>query len=162
MDWVLAFFGGLLAMVSVVAFLLHLRDRIAKSQGKTEGQVQVRFFATLQFRSAVERAIPGVLVIVFGNFYVYDRSRAHESDWWIGLLFIPAGRVLFLLLARKSWRRYLELRRLAEKGEGDRPQTVAATSSLSIAEEAPSIRRVPSASGRSVSRDARFEGSISQ
>jgi len=43
-----------------------------------------------------------------------------------------------------------------------RPQTVAATSSLSIAEEAPSIRRVSSASGRSVSRDARFEGSISQ
>ena len=31
-----------------------------------------------------------------------------------------------------------------------RSQTVAATSSLSIAEEAPSIRRVPSASGRSV------------
>src|SRR6185503_7071322 len=43
-----------------------------------------------------------------------------------------------------------------------RPQTVAATSSLSIAEEAPSIRRVPSAGGRSISRDARFEGSISQ
>jgi hypothetical protein len=116
---VLAFFGGLLAIVSVVAFLLHLRDRIAKSQGKTEGQVQARFFATLQFRSAVERAIPGVLVIVFGSFYVYDRSRAHESDWWIGLLFIPAGWILVLLLARKSWRRYLELRRLAEKGEGE-------------------------------------------
>src|SRR5207253_137158 len=43
-----------------------------------------------------------------------------------------------------------------------RPPTVAATSSLSIAEEEPSIPRVPSASGRSVSRDARFEGSISQ
>ena len=39
-----------------------------------------------------------------------------------------------------------------------RSQTVAATSSLSIAEEAPSIRRVPSASGPSVSRDARFRG----
>jgi hypothetical protein len=36
------------------------------------------------------------------------------------------------------------------------------TSSLSIAEEEPSIRRVPSACGRSISRDARFEGSISQ
>ena len=43
-----------------------------------------------------------------------------------------------------------------------RPQTVAATSSLSIAEEEPSIPRVPSARGGSISRDARFEGSISQ
>ena len=116
---VLAFFGGLLAIVGFVAFLLHLRDRIAKSQGKTQEQVQSRFLATLQFWSALERCIPGVLVIVFGGFYVYDRSHAHESDWWIGLLFIPAGWILVLLLARKRWRLYLELRRLTEKGESE-------------------------------------------
>jgi hypothetical protein len=116
---VLAFFGGLAAIVGIVAFLLHLRDRIAKSQGRTPEQVQARFFAALQFRSTIERCIPGLIVIAFGSFYVYDRSREHESDWWIGLLFIPAGWVLVLLLARKSWRRYLELRRLAEKGEAE-------------------------------------------
>jgi transposase len=49
-----------------------------------------------------------------------------------------------------------------KKGSVLRPQTVAATNRLSITEEEPSIRRVSSASGRSNSRDARFEGSISQ
>ena len=49
-----------------------------------------------------------------------------------------------------------------KKGVSFDPPTVAATSRLSIAEEEPSIPRVPSANGRSVSRDARFEGSISQ
>lgn len=116
---VLVFFGGLVAVVGLAALLLHLRDRTAKSHGKTPEQVQARFSAILQFRSTLEGCIPGVLVIVFGIFYVYDRSREHESDWWIGLLFLPVGWVLVPLLARKSWRRYLELQRLAENGKGE-------------------------------------------
>ena len=109
----------LLAAVGLAALALYLRDRIAKVQGKTPQQVQVRFSAILQFRSTLEWCIPGVLVIVFGIFYAIDRSRQHESDWWFGLPFIPAGWILIPLLARRSWHRYLELQRLAEKGESE-------------------------------------------
>jgi hypothetical protein len=59
--------------------------------------------------------------VVFGIFYAIDRGRQHESDWRIGLLFIPVGWVLVPLLARKSWRRYLELQQLAEKGPNECP-----------------------------------------
>jgi len=111
------FSAALVAIVGLAALLLRWRDRIAKSQGKTSEQVRARFAAILQFRSTLERCIPGVLTITFGTFFALDRGRQHESDWWIGLLFIPAGWVLIPLLARKSWRRYLELRRLADKSE---------------------------------------------
>jgi hypothetical protein len=55
--------------------------------------------------------------MVFGAFYAVDRLREHESDWWAGLLFIPVGWGLIPLLARRSWRRYKELRKLATQGE---------------------------------------------
>jgi hypothetical protein len=110
-------FALLLAVVGLAALLLHWRDKVAKSQGKTQEQVRVRFSAILQFRSTLERCIPGLLIIVFGIFYAIDRGRQRQSDWWVGLLFIPAGWVLVSLLARKSWRRYVELQRLAETGE---------------------------------------------
>jgi hypothetical protein len=110
---------GLVVVVGLAALLLSWRDRIAKAQGKTTGQVQARFSAILQFRSTLHRCIPGVLTMVFGVFYVLDRSRQHEPDWWVGLLFIPAGWLLILLLARGSWRRYLELQQIAEKGQTD-------------------------------------------
>jgi hypothetical protein len=108
-------FVGLAAVVGLAMLLLHLRDRVAKSAGKTPRQVQARFSAVLQFRTTLQLCIPGVLTAVFGIFYVLDRSRQHESDWWTGLLFIPAGWLLILLLARKSWRRYLQLQQIAEK-----------------------------------------------
>jgi hypothetical protein len=107
----------LLSAVGLAALVLYLRDRIARAQGKTPQQVNARFLAILQFRSTLQRCIPGVLMIVFGVFYAIDRSRQHESDWWVGLPFIPAGWILIPLLARRSWRRYLELQKLAEKGE---------------------------------------------
>lgn len=110
---------GLVVVVGLAALLLYLRDRIAKAQGKTVAQVQARFSAILQFRATLRRCIPGALTIVFGVFYVLDRSRQHESDWWVGLPFIPAGWLLILLLARESWRRYLELQQIAEKGQAD-------------------------------------------
>ena len=115
--------AGLTAVVGLAALLLYWRDRIAEAHRKTAPQVQARFSAILQFRSTLERCIPGVLMMVFGVFYVLDRSRQHESDWWAGLPFIPAGWGLILLLARRSWRRYLELQRIAEKGQTD-PQAV--------------------------------------
>lgn len=108
---------ALAAIVILASLLLRWRDRIAKAQGKTPEQVQARFAAVLQFRKTLERCIPGVLVIVFGIFYVFDRLREHESDWWTGLLFIPVGWALVPLLARKNWRRYLELQRLADGPE---------------------------------------------
>ena len=118
---------GVVVVVGLAVLLLYLRDRIAKAQGKTVAQVQARFSAILQFRSTLERCIPGVLMIVFGVFYVLDRSRQHESDWWVGLPFIPAGWLLILLLARRSWRRYLELLQIAEKGQTD-PNAVGPSS----------------------------------
>lgn len=117
------FSAALVAVVGLAALLLRWRDRAAKSQGKTSEQVRVRFAAILQFRSTLERCIPGVLIIIFGIFFALDRGRQHEPDWWIGILFIPAGWVLVPLLARKSWRRYLELRRLADKSEYEYPST---------------------------------------
>ena len=69
----------------------------------------------------LELCIPGVLIMVFGSFYAIDRGRQHEGDWWIGLLFIPLGWVLVPLLARKSWRRYQELQKLAGETEDEFP-----------------------------------------
>ncbi len=103
--------------MGLAALFLYLRDRIGRAQGKTPQQIQARFSAILQFRSTLKRCIPGVLIVVFGIFYAIDRGGQHESDWWVGLLFIPAGWALILLLARRSWRRYLELQKLAEEGE---------------------------------------------
>lgn len=116
-------FAGLAAVVGLAALLLYLRDRIAKAQGKTVGQVNARLFAILQFRSTLERCIPGALIIIGGVFWVLDRSRQHESDWWMGLPVIPAGWLLILLLARKSWRRYLQLQQIAEKGQIEPPDS---------------------------------------
>ena len=108
---------GLGAVIGLAVLILYLRDRLANAQGKTVAQVQARFAAILQFRSTLQYCIPGVLTIIFGIFWALDRSRQHESDWWIGLLFIPAGWLMVLLLARRSWRRYLKLQQIAEKGE---------------------------------------------
>jgi len=83
--------GTLTAVIGLAALLSRWRDSIAKSQGKTAEQVRARFGAILQFRSTLQRCIPGVLIIVFGIFYAVDRGRQYESDWWMGLLFIPAG-----------------------------------------------------------------------
>ena len=113
------FSAGLVGAIGLATLLLRWRDRIAKSQGKTPEQVQARFAAILQFRSTLERCIPGVLTIIFGIFFALDRSREHDSDWWMGLFFIPAGWVLVTVLARKRWRRYLELQRLADKSSND-------------------------------------------
>jgi len=111
--------AGLVGAIGLSTLLLGWRDRIAKSKGKTPEQVRARFAATLQFRSTLEWSIPGMLTIIFGIFFSLDRGREHDSDWWIGLLFIPAGWVLVTLLARKHWRRYLELQRLADKSSNN-------------------------------------------
>jgi len=115
------FLAGLIIAVGLAVLLLHWRDRYAKSHGKTIAQVQARFSAIRQFRWTLELCIPGVLIMVFGSFYAIDRGRQHEGDWWIGLLFIPLGWVLVPLLARKSWRRYQELQKLAGETEDEFP-----------------------------------------
>jgi hypothetical protein len=108
---------ALLAVIGLAALVLRWRDSLAKSHGKTPEQVRLRFSAIMQFRSTLQRCIPGVLLVVLGIFFTLDRVRDHDSDWWVGLLFIPFGWVLVILLARKSWRRYLDLQRLADKGQ---------------------------------------------
>ena len=52
---------GLVVAAGLAALLLYGRDRLAKAQGKAVAQIQARFFAILQFRSTLERCIPGVL-----------------------------------------------------------------------------------------------------
>jgi hypothetical protein len=112
-------FGGVLAVISLAVLILWRRDRIARSQGKTPEQVPARFDAIVQFHSAAQRCIPGALILALGIFYAVDRVSQHDSDWWMGLLFIPVGWILIPLLARKSWHRYLELQRIANKGTGE-------------------------------------------
>ena len=112
-------FAWILCAVGIAVLVLRRRDRIAREEGKTKEQVQASFSALLQFSSTLYRAVPGVLIVVFGIFFAIDRGRQHESDWWIGILFIPVGWVLVPLLARNSWRRYLELKRFAEMTPDD-------------------------------------------
>jgi hypothetical protein len=108
---------GLAALAGVfglAALVLHLRDRIARAQGKAPEQMRARLQAILQFRKTLQLCIPGVLIIIFGVFWVIDRASDHESDWWQGLFAIPVGWAMVPLLAKRSWRRYLELQRQAE------------------------------------------------
>jgi hypothetical protein len=111
--------AGLVAVVGLAALALYARDRLAGAHPESVEQGRARVAALLQFRTALQLCIPGVLIIIFGSFYAIDRMREYESDWWFGLLFIPVGWVLVPLLARRSWRRYRELRRLAEKGKDE-------------------------------------------
>ena len=110
---------GFTAVVGLAALGLYARDRLAGSHAESVERARARVAALMQFRTALQLCIPGVLTMVFGAFYAIDRMREHESDWWIGLLVIPVGWVLVPLLARRSWRRYRELRKLAEKGEDE-------------------------------------------
>jgi hypothetical protein len=110
---------GLAAVVALAALALYARDRLVGSHPESAERARARVAALMQFRTALQLCIPGVLIMVFGAFYVIDRMREHESDWWSGLLFIPVGWMLVPLLARRSWRRYRELRKSAEKGEDD-------------------------------------------
>jgi hypothetical protein len=102
-----------ISAVAAAALLLYLRDRYAASQGKSIEQVQARILALVQFYRTLECCVPGALMIIGGAFLAFDRSREHDPEWPIGLLLIPLGWLAVWLLARKSWRRYLELQRRA-------------------------------------------------
>jgi hypothetical protein len=106
-----------LAAIALAVLILGLRDRIAKHYPKKMEQFRARLAALQQFRWTLYLCAPGVLLVVCGTFFAIDRSREHESDWWHGLLFIPVGCAIIPLFARKSWRRYRELRRIADRGE---------------------------------------------
>jgi hypothetical protein len=110
--------AALVAVVVSAALFLTLRDRFAGAHGKTNAQIRARFSAWLQLRRTLYLCAPGILVMTFGIFFAIDRGRDHDSDWWHGLLFIPAGWFLVPLLARRSWKRYLDLRRFADKDTG--------------------------------------------
>jgi len=114
----LVIFGvGIVAAVGLGVLFLYLRDRYAASHGKSMQQASARFSALVQFYRTLQLCIPGVMVIILGVFLAFDRSREHDPEWPIGLLFIPVGWFIVWLLARKSWRRYLELQRQAEGGQ---------------------------------------------
>lgn len=107
----------LIAAVGLAVSFLVLRDKLATSQGKRIEHLRARLAALQQLRWTLYLCAPGVLLVVCGIFFAIDRSREHESDWWNGLLFIPVGCALIPLFAWKSWRRYRELRRIADRGE---------------------------------------------
>jgi hypothetical protein len=107
--------AALFAVVALAALFLTLRDRFAKAHGETDAQIRARFDVWLQLRRTLYLCAPGILIMTFGIFFAIDRGRQHDSDWWQGLLFIPVGWFLVPLLARRSWKRYLELRRFADK-----------------------------------------------
>ena len=107
--------AALVGVVALAALFLTLRDRFARAHGKTNAQIRARFYAWLQLRRTLYLCAPGILIMAFGIFFAIDRGRDHDSDWWHGLLFIPAGWFLVPLLARRSWKRYLDLRRFADK-----------------------------------------------
>lgn len=98
----LLLFAWILGAVGIAVLVLRRRDRIARQEGKTKEQVQASFSALLQLRSTLCRTAPGILIIVFGIFFAIDRYHQRDSDWWIGLVFIPIGWVLVPLLARKN------------------------------------------------------------
>lgn len=116
--------GGvfIVAAVGLGALLLYLRDRYAAAHGKSMRQAQARFSALVQFYRTLQLCIPGVMIIILGIFLALDRGREHDPEWPIGLLLIPLGWLVVWFLARKSWRRYLELQQQAE-GEQPHPGT---------------------------------------
>ena len=107
-------FGMLLTVTAIAALLLHWRDKNAKAQGKTPEQVKAGFAVLMQLRTTVYLAAPGLVMLTFGTFFGIDRYREHDSEWWYYILFIAIGWVLVPLLARRSWRRYLALRKFAD------------------------------------------------
>jgi hypothetical protein len=107
--------AALIAIVGLAALTLTLRDRFLKGHRKTAAQIQARFSSLFQLRNTLYLCAPGILVMVFGMFFAIDRARQHDSDWWQGLPFIPVGWFLVPLLARRSWKRYLDLQRFADK-----------------------------------------------
>lgn len=104
--------AGLLAVIGLGVSVLRWRHQMEKSHENKPDQVAARLAAILQFRATLIRCVPGLLVILLGAFYAFDRSNQHESDWWYGLLLIPIGWILILVLARKSWRRYKALQQV--------------------------------------------------
>ncbi|HLX83102.1 MAG TPA: hypothetical protein VKR59_04355 [Terriglobales bacterium] len=107
--------AALVAVVASAALFLTLRDHFARAHGKTNAQIRARFSAWLQLRRTLYLCAPGILIMTFGIFFAIDRGRDHDSDWWHGLLFIPVGWFLVPLLARRSWKRYLDLRQFADR-----------------------------------------------
>ncbi len=105
--------GYLLCAIALGAWVLHLRDKSAARRGETAVQTQARFASLLQLRNTMYRAAPGLLLMTFGAFYAVVGRFDDHPDWWYGLGFILLGWFLVPLLARGSWRRYLELRRIA-------------------------------------------------
>jgi hypothetical protein len=107
--------GYLMGAVALAFLVLRWRDRRAKEEGRTPGQVHAGFQALLQLRSTIYRAAPGLLLIALGMYSAVSGYYDGNSEWWYLLLLIPFGWALVIVMTRKSWRRYLELRRFADE-----------------------------------------------
>ncbi len=102
-----------LFVVTLLSFLYVLKRRAAMRVTSPE-QLQAKFDALLQLKETVLKAIPGLMLIIFGTVFVLDLREHHDPDWWHGLVFVVAGWVFVHLFTRRSWKRYLELNRFAE------------------------------------------------
>jgi hypothetical protein len=111
--------GWVTIVVAIGVVVLRRRDRLAQREGKTAEQVHADFAASEQLRSTLTRTILGALLIIFGVFFAFDDYARHDSGWWFGVAFLAAGWVLIRLMARTSWRRYVELRRFTEMKHDD-------------------------------------------
>jgi len=109
-----ALFGGLMVVVGVAALLLYWRDAAARAAGKTPEQIQAASLAVVELHSTLHRSIPGVLIILMGTFLALERLQERDPESvGIGVLLVIIGFALILLLARKNWQKYLELKRLS-------------------------------------------------
>jgi hypothetical protein len=99
--------------------MLHWRDTRAKSVGKTAEQVHAISQAVVQLYATLKLTIPGFLMLLMGSFIAFDRLNEHDPQSWFGLLLIILGIATIRLLARKSWGRYLELKRFSNAVHDD-------------------------------------------
>ncbi len=101
-------------VIALAVAVLVIRDRVARAHRKTPVQVRARWDSLVELSRVMKFAAPGLLIIAFGAFFVWASYTDGSPDWWLGLLAIAVGWFLVPLFARRSWRRYVELRRVAD------------------------------------------------
>jgi hypothetical protein len=90
-----------LLVATVLSVLYALKRRTARLVTSPE-QLQAKFDALLQLKETVLKAVPGLMLIIFGAVFVLDLRERHDPDWWHGLVFVVTGWVFVHLFTRRS------------------------------------------------------------